>query len=235
MSIFSLRDFSNDVRAYYTHWSSWWPGDVNLHISLLHEYLLKLKREKGLPPKLVFNTDGTSKDNKNRTMLAYFSSLIKHGFFKQIDYILLPPGHSHYCVDRDCFAPLGKSKKLINCMTEDKFWNVFVPRSFRKQGIKLPIRLTLTGVFDWRSYFDPFINDHQGIQQTQMFRFENSVYDGVQHPIILYKVDCLRVTFQSLYQNHGFHLMKGYPSNNFLPALVSLVSILEAENVNFSD
>ena len=68
-----------------------------------------------------------------------------------------------------------------------------------------------------------------------MFRFENSVYDGVQHPIILYKADCLRVTFQSLYQNHGFHLMKGYPLNNFLPALISPVSILEAENVNFSD
>ena len=78
-------------------------------------------------------------------MLAYLSWLINCGYVKEIEYVLLPPGHSHYCMDRDCFIVVGKLKRLKNCFTEFAFWNTFVPVGFNFQNINRPIRLKLDG------------------------------------------------------------------------------------------
>ena len=63
-------------------------------------------------------------------MLAYLCWLIHSDFFDEIEYHLLMPGHSHYCVDRDCFAPLGKAKTKIDCFNEHSFWSHFISKTF---------------------------------------------------------------------------------------------------------
>lgn len=63
-----------------------WPHDSNLTISILNRVLvLHMDRNNGqLPPVLYVQMDNTSRENKNKYVLGYFSYLIEAGIFRKV-------------------------------------------------------------------------------------------------------------------------------------------------------
>lgn len=63
-----------------------WPHDSNLTLSLISRVLhFHLQRNDGLlPPVLYLQMDNTSKENKNKYVLGYFSFLVQVGIFRKV-------------------------------------------------------------------------------------------------------------------------------------------------------
>jgi hypothetical protein len=79
--------------------------------------------------------------------------LVKKGWFKDIEYHLLIPGHSHWVVDRDCFSDLGKLKMRKACATMSEFWTSFVRTAYTNPANR-PNPMEPPAIFDFKSWLE---------------------------------------------------------------------------------
>ena len=63
-----------------------WPHDSNLTASIISRVLsMHMERSNGiLPPVLYIQMDNTSRENKNKYVLAYFAFLVEAGAFRKV-------------------------------------------------------------------------------------------------------------------------------------------------------
>ena len=88
------------MQCYLSTISDKWEHGSNQTITFLQKVLVECekrsKRDDGrLPPVLFLQADNCGRENKNRYLIAYLSSLIKKGIFKEIYLSFLPVGHTH--------------------------------------------------------------------------------------------------------------------------------------------
>lgn len=75
--------------------------DANTTVTVLDQVLNRVKEARGcLPPTLYLQLDNTCRENKNKTVFAYLSLLVKQGVFKRIYLGFLPVGHTHFGCDQ---------------------------------------------------------------------------------------------------------------------------------------
>jgi len=123
----------------------------------------------------------------DRWLFAFLLCLIHHKWFKEIQLIFLPVGHTHDCVDRDLFAPIGNRKKLHNVETPARFPE-FVQKCFRRVPIK-PTVVSTIFVWDWKAMLGEHMRATSNFQDFRAFKF---IYDGrKQLPVMFYKDNIL--------------------------------------------
>jgi hypothetical protein len=86
----------------------------------------KIKKMYGkLPPKLIILMDNTSTENKNSIYLQWFMLLISLGIFKEVQWIFLPVGHTHWENDQS-FSKLSLRMKnnIFGYKTMNDFYEV---------------------------------------------------------------------------------------------------------------
>lgn len=66
-----------------------------------------------LPTNLLLQLDNSAKDNKNESMMAFFSLLTHHSVFNEIQVGFLLIGHAHEDIDT-YFSHLSKTSKTRN-------------------------------------------------------------------------------------------------------------------------
>jgi hypothetical protein len=206
--VFGLIDHSFSTRSYATHFQHW-SHDPNLNLSLLFSYLRKCRMAGKLSDKLILNTDNCFRDNKNKYTFAFLIMLIHYGWFSSVEFHLLMPGHSHYCVDRDCFACIGRKKWAANCPHPEHFWDKFLPSCFTSPSVIPPTKLDIDAVWDWKTFFSPHIGNVSGYAHVRSFKFtKNSSNSVTMH----YKHDMLEPIWKGVAEDIGFTLLDSVPT-----------------------
>jgi hypothetical protein len=92
---------------------------------LLFEKIKKLYGK--LPPKIVILMDNTSTENKNKIYLQWCMLLVILGIFKEVQWIFLPVGHTHWENDQS-FSKLSVALKnnLDGFKSMDDFYKVCI-------------------------------------------------------------------------------------------------------------
>jgi hypothetical protein len=91
------------------------PKDSSTTVQVVFNVLSEVKslRESGrLPPVVYLQLDNTTRENKNKTMLAALFLLVLHGHVRKIKLSFLPKGHTHEDID-SFFSDIAKI--LIRC------------------------------------------------------------------------------------------------------------------------
>jgi hypothetical protein len=229
MNVFGLVDWTYPSRSYTTHWDLWQPT-CNVHISLLFHHLWFIRSSGKHSTRLVLNTDNAAKDNKNVTMFAFVSMLISLGWYTSVEYHLLMPGHSHYCVDRDCFSKIGKKKQRKNCMTEDDFWTTFLPSCFSETSLPGTL-LKLIAIYDWKAYFLPHLVAVHGHSSARSFKFARSTNTNLIS--MWYKTSILNA--QWIGGDDGLPIMRYFPDSLDLPSIIPPVPLDDQLFVDLPD
>ena len=66
-----------------------WPHDSNLTITILVKVLLERVKTAPLPERLYIQLDNTSRENKNKYVLAFCAYLVEKKIFKKVSFIVL--------------------------------------------------------------------------------------------------------------------------------------------------
>ena len=137
---------------------------------------------------------------------------------------------SFHLLPHSLFAPLGKAKKHVNCMTEESFWSHFIVKAFNSQHITPPTKMVILSVYNWINYFTGHFNTAVGIQKIRSFKFiRDSQYPG--YPVVVYyKVNCLKPTWEGYFNQYGYHHMLSYPDG--IPAIVPPTPLSENDLPN---
>ena len=225
LHVYGLVDWSTGKRSYAT-FLQWWSKDTNLNLSILFAHLRKMKQEGYKARKLVLNMDN-AKDNKNQYMLAFCIMLVKMGWYESVELHFLMPGHSHFYVDRDCFAMIGKHKRKFNIMHPDAFWDTFVDKCFPKATVK-PTRLDFPAVYDWKSYFDSHIRPLQGHSLVRSFRIVCDPSTNI--PVMYTKANLTKLSWVGFYDVFGYRLMQSLPDG--IPQIIPPTPLPETEFVD---
>ena len=132
--------------------------------------------------------------------------LVSIGWYQEIEYHLLIPGHSHWIVDRDCFSPIGRMCFTHNCYSMQHFWDDFIGHAF--DNSRLPYALLLPCVLDWKEFLQPCLRDITGHSVPRSFRIclQNRV------PVLFYKDCCLDTTWKGFFADYGIQLLHSMPA-----------------------
>ena len=75
---------------------------TNIVIECLHHVLMDYKNTRGrIPPLLYLQLDNTSRQNKNKYMLAYLACLVAWGVVREVVLSFLPVGHTHEDIGKE--------------------------------------------------------------------------------------------------------------------------------------
>jgi hypothetical protein len=221
LNVFGMVD-NYGLRGYATY-MDWWKKDSNVHLSLLFHQLRAMRASGIHKPIFYLNTDNAYKDNKNKYMLAFLMMLVHHGWFKEIEYHLLMPGHSHWVVDRDCFAPIGRIRFVLNCFSISAWWNFFLPKAVKRVS-----QLFMPCIYDWKSFLAPFIRPITGHSRPRSFRIVSE--NGL--PVLFYKKSCIdQGPWVGYFQEFGFQLMTEFPAGR--PDIVLPTHVPEDQFIDF--
>lgn len=142
--------------------------DANTTITCLEQVLQEVKNCQGfLPPVLYLQLDNTTRENKNKTMFAYLSLLVKIGVFRRIYLGFLPVGHTHGCVDQ-IFSCHSRELRRNDIIT-----GVDLEAVLRKSYTPIPTIALLPEAADVKSWLTPFCSTtFVGITDGYQFLFE---------------------------------------------------------------
>ena len=216
MEVFGLVDWSTKARSYATHFN-WWKHDANMNISLLFSHLRTVRLQGYRSAKLLLNTDNCFRDNKNKYTFAFLLMLVHYGWYDTIEFHLMMPGHSHFCVDRDCFACIGKRKWKSNCPTMEAFWATFLPLCIKGTDVIPPSQLQIPAVWDWKSFFTPCLNKISGYAHVRSFKFQRDPHSN--SVVMYYKLDMLKPAWKGFLDDFGFQVLNTIPQGfpNIIP------------------
>jgi hypothetical protein len=161
-----------------------WSKNANYTISMLFNYLRKtLPSLKVLPRVLYLQGDNAGKEMKNRYMMAFCAFLVDRRVFETITLSCLPAGHTHIDLDQ-IFSRLAKPffEACVQTVREfEEHCRCYV------QGVRINWE---TAVYDWASWFTPFMHRFKGHKDPLAFHFHRCPYTGQvkvevfgEHPI----------------------------------------------------
>lgn len=87
----------------------------------------------------------------NQYLFAFLSYLVHLEWYAIIEMHMLLSEHSYYGVNIDCFAQLGRRKKIAHYMTLDEFWPHLSAK--KKRSVIDPWTLDDDGTFLWTRIF----------------------------------------------------------------------------------
>jgi hypothetical protein len=139
----------------------------NLILTCFYLHILDHFRKNPAHPSILWlQADNCFKENKNRWMLAFTSWLVHLGWFNEVMISMLPPGHTHIDVDQ-MFSTLSlhMDTHSVEFITDliDKLDLAYKKESTKLSGLFLPV------VFDWISFFAPFLKDISGMNSAHVF------------------------------------------------------------------
>ncbi len=142
--------------------------DANTTVTCLEQILQEVKNCQGfLPPVLYLQLDNTTRENKNKTMFAYLSLLVKLGVFRRIYLGFLPVGHTHGCVDQvfSCHSRELRRRDIIT--------GVHLEAVLLQSYTPTPTIVILPEAADVKSWLAPFCSStFVGITEGYQFLFE---------------------------------------------------------------
>jgi hypothetical protein len=148
-----------------------------------------------LPKRLYLQFDNSTKDNKNRFVMAFCSLLTARGIFKEVTVGFLVVGHTHEDIDA-YFSYLSKLLKQKNTYVLADLMKAFMD----SQKLSVFIPELVQEIADFKSYMRDFHHDGtnklSGLGEMHLFKFYVEE-DGEDRgwPVMRYKV--LRIS--SLY------------------------------------
>jgi hypothetical protein len=123
-----------------------------------------------LPKRLYLQLDNSTKDNKNRFIMAFYSLLTTTGIFKEVTVGYLVVGHTHEDIDA-YFSYLSKLLKQKNTYVIADLMKAFMDS--QKSTVFIPE--LVQEVVDFKSYVRDFHHDGTiklfGLGEMYLFKF----------------------------------------------------------------
>jgi hypothetical protein len=147
-----------------------WAKGPNLIMTVLFLQLVAslthLSRLGHRPPILWVQLDNTTRENKNKWLLAFFCWLVHCGWFFEVVVSFLPPGHTHVDVDQ-MFSTLAIW--LLTNTVEFITGVVDALRKAFKYKKPTPTGSFLEEVYNWKAFFGPHLHDVHGLTKPHVF------------------------------------------------------------------
>ena len=137
------------------HGLDFYPHDANVTISLLFHQILSYKNNR--PPILILHMDNCAKENKNKYVFSWISTLIAFGWFNTVEVYFLPTGHIHEKNDA-CFILISNALKTYNCITPDDFINIFILKAYNCVTEKPNVK-SIYNIYNWKDWITPYLNN----------------------------------------------------------------------------
>lgn len=142
--------------------------DANTTVTILDQVLSQVKAARGsLPPILYLQLDNTCRENKNKTMFAYLSLLVKLGVFKRIYLGFLPVGHTHFGCDQ-VFSRHSSMLRRQNIVSGPQLVNILIQSYTPAPQIRL--LMEAADVVKW--FTGCLKRTFQGVTDGYQFLFE---------------------------------------------------------------
>lgn len=143
-------------------------NDSNLTVTVLQRLISNW--EGVLPPVLYLQLDNTSRENKNKYVLAYLNMLVETGVFKKIKLGFLLVGHTHDQIDQ-MFSKFSKKLKFKNAYTLPKMIS-YIKTAYNPVPEVFFIRVTT----DFRKFvtdaYPPAIRNLKDVSFQRQFRIK---------------------------------------------------------------
>jgi hypothetical protein len=196
------------------------PKDANTLLSQIHATIRRSKSSYDHPSykarKLVCIADSAG-ENKNNTVLAYFTDLVDNGWFDVVELLFGPVGHTHNGVDA---THKIHNQNVGNCTSGDL--GHFVqnyPKGFSGKDTLVPDASILAKTLNWKDYYKPHMSPLAGFAKSKNdpvavrgFRIEREKTGTVS---IRWKVDpALEQEWRGedgFPGTTGFHVLKSAP------------------------
>jgi hypothetical protein len=153
------------------------PGGSNLILEVLNRTLLDLDAKGLLPtdPESVFylQVDNCG-ENKNRTMFAYLTDLVRRGVFSKIRAGFLMVGHTHEDIDQ-FFSVIALYLKQLHVVCPDQPSLLEGIRDAFADSLAKPevVVLSPREIFDYKMFYDPVIDESLAYhQEPHQYRFK---------------------------------------------------------------
>jgi hypothetical protein len=154
----------NECKAYAFLMFDNFKSDSNCMLTVLHKVILKMARP--LPRVLFLTLDNTTKENKNKYVLAYLSFLVKQRVFEKVRLNFLLVGHTHEDIDQmfSCFSRNLRKKEahdiiMLKEVIKDSYniWGGVVIEDVEE-------------TIDWKLFVDNHLLNVNDITYNQHFR-----------------------------------------------------------------
>ena len=168
------------------------PGGTNLMIEILNRVLQDLDSRGMLPsdPEPVFylQVDNCG-ENKNRTMFAYLTDLVKRNIFHKVKACFLMVGHTHEDIDQ-FFSVISKHLKQVHITCPDQQTLLKEVANAFQNAIDRPEVLVLSAldIFDYKRLYDPVLDpDLAYHQEPHQFRIKTFLSKESKLVLVHYK------------------------------------------------
>ncbi len=182
---FGLIDHSSNSRMIYIVPPTVSKGS-NLVISIVWNYIQEILKKRGsLPPNLYIQSDNAAKESKNKFFLGFLSMLVKKNIFKEVNFSMLPVGHTHIDVDQ-MFSTIAKKYKRKNVENLHEMIKL-IHSAFISEEKRPKVRL-IHQIWNFKEWMNEFIEPFSGIQKFHSFKINFD--ENVTYPSVKYKVYC---------------------------------------------
>jgi hypothetical protein len=169
-------------------------GGANLIIDILRRTLLYLEERNHLPccnPVLYLQIDNCG-ENKNKTLIAFLTDLVRKKVFYKIKACFLMVGHTHDDIDQ-VFATISTHLRQIHvfCPDRESLFKAIRDAFIKAEEKPQIIPLAATEIFDYTAFYKHFIDKsishHQMPHQFRIKTFKTSHTDGQEVVLVHYK------------------------------------------------
>jgi len=201
LHITGVINHSNNDRFFYGSLDHW-PHGSNFIISVMNIYLsyyneLLQTQQKPWPTTLFLQLDNCWKENKNKYVFSYLSTLIQRHLFDEIYMYCLPTGHTHEDIDQlfSSFTIHYWKHGFRSIPSMDAFLQVAYPSLQSRPKFKM-----ITQVWDLKEYFTPYLVSIQGYSPFRAFSFKRTLNEQV---VFHYKTSSLADTWLGFDAQHN--------------------------------
>lgn len=121
------------------------------------------------PSILYLQLDNTSKDNKNQTVFAYLSWLVKEGIFREIYVNFLPVGHTHEDIDQ-LFSVISGKLRNNDAYTFTQ-WKHEIFGAFNDENDRITSIEYIWALRNFRQWLAPYARSaYQGIRECYHYK-----------------------------------------------------------------
>lgn len=162
-------DHGADLQTIFYH-TEHFSHSANLLCSIFFLKIKKAAMDGKLARNLYLQADNCAKETHNQIFFIFLAFLVQTGVFDSIELSSLPPGHTHFDVDRDLFAKIKTTLKTCTIESVAAFSDVFLPKLNSRRTKKVQAIL-LTHLYDWESFFQNSFRAITGHQKVHQFRW----------------------------------------------------------------
>ena len=124
------------------------------------------KRGKGMPWKVIFHSDNTSKEGRNSQLLLFATALVSSQRFAEVSLAMFRVGHTHNRLDQR-FSVIGSLLARVKCLQTPEEYVSHLQEHYRSaRGV--PVLIEQVGdSYLWRNFFAPLDRHFAGVTGTR--------------------------------------------------------------------